>query len=70
MRKNMKMADLIGADYRLLTVIYRLGIKLGFGEKTVEETWGQLRHLPPHSQRVCHRGLRPHDGDDDRRLGH
>ena len=38
MRKNMKMADLIGADYRLLTVIYRLGIKLGFGEKTVEET--------------------------------
>ena len=34
MRKNMKMADLIGADYRLLTVIYRLGIKLGFGEKT------------------------------------
>ena len=33
MRKNMKMADLIGADYRLLTVIYRLGIKLGFGEK-------------------------------------
>ena len=38
MRKNMKMADLLGADYRLLTVIYRLGIKLGFGEKTVEET--------------------------------
>ena len=38
MRKNMKMADLVGADYRLLTVIYRLGIKLGFGEKTVEET--------------------------------
>ena len=38
MRKNMKMADLIGADYRLLTVIYRLGINLGFGEKTVEET--------------------------------
>ena len=38
MRKNMKMADLLGIDYRLLTVIYRLGIKLGFGEKTVEET--------------------------------
>ncbi len=38
MRKNMKMADLIGTDYRLLTVIYRLGIKLGFGERTVEET--------------------------------
>ena len=34
----MKMADLVGTDYRLLTVIYRLGIKLGFGEKTVEET--------------------------------
>lgn len=38
MRKNMKMADLVGTDYRLLTVIYRLGMKLGFGEKTVEET--------------------------------
>ena len=38
MRKNMKMADLLGIDYRLLTVIYRLGIRLGFGEKTVEET--------------------------------
>lgn len=34
----MKMADLVGTDYRLLTVIYRLGMKLGFGEKTVEET--------------------------------
>ena len=38
MRKNMKMADLLGIDYRLLTVIYRLGIRLGFGEKSVEET--------------------------------
>lgn len=34
----MKMADLLGIDHRLLTVIYRLGIRLGFGEKTVEET--------------------------------
>ncbi|HIZ85024.1 MAG TPA: hemerythrin domain-containing protein [Candidatus Coprenecus stercoravium] len=37
MRKNMKMADLLGSDYRLLTVLHRLGIKLGFGERTVEE---------------------------------
>ena len=73
MRKNMKMADLLGADYRLLTVIYRLGIKMGFGEKTVEET---CRESGVNCDtflliaRVCHRGLRPHDGDDDRRLGH
>ena len=61
----MKMADLVGADYRLLTVIYRLGIKLGFGEKTVEETCRESG-----GQRVCHRRLRSHDGDDDRRLSH
>lgn len=33
----MKMAGLIGSDYRLLTVLFRMGIRLGFGEKTVEE---------------------------------
>lgn len=33
----MKMAGLIGSDYRLLTVLFRMGIRLGFGEKTVEK---------------------------------
>lgn len=34
---QMKMADLIHANYRNLSVLSRLGIPLGFGEKTVEE---------------------------------
>jgi regulator of cell morphogenesis and NO signaling len=33
----MKMADLIHANYKNLVVLSRLGIPLGFGEKTVEE---------------------------------
>lgn len=35
--KNMKMADIIHANYLLLPVISRFGIKLGFGDKLVEE---------------------------------
>ncbi|MBP1640740.1 MAG: hemerythrin protein [Bacteroidetes bacterium] len=34
---QMKMADLIHANYKNLVVLSRLGIPLGFGEKTVEE---------------------------------
>lgn len=34
---QMKMADLIHANYKNLTVLNRLGIPLGFGEKTVDE---------------------------------
>ncbi len=33
----MKMADVIHSNYLLLPVINRLGIRLGFGEKTVQE---------------------------------
>ena len=34
--KTMKMSDLIDADYRLLLLLNRLDISLGFGDKSVE----------------------------------
>lgn len=34
--KSMKMSDLIDADYRLLLLLQRLNIPLGFGDKRVE----------------------------------
>ena len=34
--KKMKMSELIDADYRLLMLLYKLNISLGFGEKNVE----------------------------------
>ncbi len=37
-KKNIKMSDFLYQDHRLLAVLYRLGIGLGFGEKTVDET--------------------------------
>lgn len=36
-KKNMKLADIIAADNRLLSILQRLGIRLGFGEATVSE---------------------------------
>lgn len=35
--RRMKLADLIAADGSLLSILQRLGIKLGFGEATVAE---------------------------------
>lgn len=35
-KKEMKMSDLIDADYRLLLLLHRLNISLGFGEKKVK----------------------------------
>ena len=35
--KDMKMADVIQMNYMLIPVIYRFGINLGFGDKTVNE---------------------------------
>ena len=35
--KEMKLGDLIDANYKLLTILSRLGIRLGFGEITVED---------------------------------
>lgn len=34
---NMKLADIIHADYRLLVLLPRFGLNLGFGDKTVKE---------------------------------
>lgn len=34
--KNMRMSDLIDANYNLLLLLYRLNISLGFGDKSVE----------------------------------
>ena len=34
---KMKAADLISADWRLLSIFERLDIKLGFGEATIDE---------------------------------
>ena len=34
---DMKMADLIHLDFQLLAVIQRIGINLGFREKTIDE---------------------------------
>ncbi len=39
--KSMKMSDLIDADYRLLLLLMRLNIPLGFGEKSVESVCKQ-----------------------------
>lgn len=35
-KKSMKMSDLIDADYRLLLLLHKLNISLGFGEKSVD----------------------------------
>ena len=35
-KKTMKMSELIDADYRLLLLLNRLNISLGFGEKSVD----------------------------------
>lgn len=35
--KTMRMSDLIDADYRLLLLLNRLDISLGFGDKSVED---------------------------------
>ena len=34
--KNMKMSDLIDADYHLLQLLHRLNISLGFGDKSIK----------------------------------
>jgi len=39
--KSMKMSDLIDADYRLLLLLMRLEIPLGFGDKSVEAVCSQ-----------------------------
>ena len=35
--ESMKLADLIDVNFKLLNVLSRLGISLGFGENTIRE---------------------------------
>ncbi|MDE5636713.1 MAG: hemerythrin domain-containing protein [Alistipes sp.] len=37
MSENMKLAELLESDYKLLSILSRLGIRLGFGEMSVGE---------------------------------
>lgn len=39
--KRMKLADILAADGRLLSIVQRLDIRLGFGESTVDEICSQ-----------------------------
>lgn len=39
--ESMKLADLIDVNYKLLNVLSRLGISLGFGENTISEVCGR-----------------------------
>ena len=44
---NMKLADLLFANYNLIFILSRFGIRLGFGEKTIEEVCRQYRISTP-----------------------
>lgn len=35
--ENMKLADILHADYRLLLLLPRFGLNLGFGDRTIDE---------------------------------
>jgi regulator of cell morphogenesis and NO signaling len=43
----MKLSDLLFTDYSLILILSRFGIKLGFGEKSVEEVCNKY-HISPH----------------------
>ena len=44
--KDLKMAELIHQNFEVLTVLHRFDIKLGFGEKTIEEVCIQNKINP------------------------
>lgn len=50
---GMKMAEVPEADYRLLGVMRRLGIKFGFGEKTVAEVCSEVGINPNTLLLIC-----------------
>lgn len=49
----MKLADLIHADYKLLLLLPRFGLNLGFGDKTVEECCRQNQVSAPLFVMIC-----------------
>lgn len=51
--RKMKMADIIAADNELLSILQRLGIKLGFGESTVEDVCRQYTLSPDLFLIIC-----------------
>ena len=51
--ENMKLADLLESDYRLLSIISRLNIPFGFGETTVGEMCRRHRLSPELFLLIC-----------------
>ena len=47
---SMKLADLIELNYKLLDVLSRLGIGLGFGEHTIAEACSVSEFVSPYMQ--------------------
>ncbi|MDR1793394.1 MAG: hemerythrin domain-containing protein [Bacteroidales bacterium] len=41
--KSMKMSDILAANYHLFLMLPRLGVELGFGDKTVEQVCQQYK---------------------------
>ena len=51
---GMKMAEVPDAEPRLLGVMRRLGIRFGFGEKTIEEVCTENGVNPHTMLLICH----------------
>ena len=51
--RRIKVADLLSADSTALTVLQRFGIRLGFGEATVEELCARYNISPELFLMVC-----------------
>ena len=51
--ERMKLADLVHSDYKLLFVLPRFGIRLGFGEKSVREVCAEKGIPTPFFLLVC-----------------
>ena len=50
---NMKMADLINADYKLLLLLPRFDIELGFGDQTVQKSCEEHGISPDFFLMIC-----------------
>ena len=50
---KLKMADLINNDYRLLSVLYRLGINMGFGDDSVIDICSKHNINPSSFMLIC-----------------
>lgn len=50
---SMKLAELVGLNWKLLSVLSRLGIGLGFGESSIEEVCGRYGINPSSFLMIC-----------------